>query len=514
MIYTLKGLILSFLLSTSVLSSADELLYMQSCGACHGADGKGLGGQFPPLAESEWIKGGAERAIQIVLKGITGPIEVKGKTYNLAMPPQGMSMKDAQIAKVLTYVRQKFGNTEAPVTTDMVVAARLQTKNRKTPWSTEELTDLYPLPGREPMLQNLISEVYYGKWKALPDMDALEPNAVEEEHSGIMNVHRTEKKDNFAMRFTGDFVVKTEGKYQFTLDADDSADLYLDGQRLMRLAGKGAMNGSRMVQKSIVLKPGRLALQVDYWELSGQEGLSIRVEGPGVPKDTFLTPRPNSKKKRTWESIPLEPKDGRVALYRNFIAGSSARAIGVGYPEGINLAFSSDDFAVGVVWKGLFIDAGRHWTDRGQGFQTPSGKDVTLLGKGPAFALLDSPHDRWPERFQPEINARFLGYRLLGKARRPEFHYEVAGIRISDTITPQSDALSRLLQPRAEFSSTKPLHMRITHGAPVRKISEGTYEVGGSFTIKVEGAIATVLPKALIITLTDAAPIGITYSWN
>jgi len=121
MIYTLKGLILSFLLSTSVLSSADELLYMQSCGACHGADGKGLGGQFPPLAESEWIKGGAERAIQIVLKGITGPIEVKGKTYNLAMPPQGMSMKDAQIAKVLTYVRQKFGNTEAPVTTDMVV---------------------------------------------------------------------------------------------------------------------------------------------------------------------------------------------------------------------------------------------------------------------------------------------------------------------------------------------------------------------------------------------------------
>ncbi len=515
MISPTKGLILSVLLAASTVLFADHSLYMQSCGACHGADGKGVEGQFPPLAESEWVEGAPDRLIQIVLKGITGPIQVKGKAYNLAMPPQGMSMKDQQIAKVLSYVRANFGNKETAITTEMVAHARTQTKKRKKPWSAEELTALYPLPGREPMLQNLVSKVYYGKWKSLPDLDKLEPDAVEEEHNGIMSVHRTAKKDHFAMRFSGDFVVKTEGTYRFTLDADDSADLFIAGERIIHLPGKGPMNGSRVIKKEVALKPGRLAFQLDYWEYAGQEGLSVRVEGPGVPKDTFLTPQTKSKKKgRTWESIPIEAKDGKVALYRNFIAGTSARAIGVGYPEGVNLAFSADDFSVGIIWRGKFMDAGRHWTDRGQGFQAPAGKDVALLGQGPAYALLDSPKEKWPKAFQPELEARFLGYRLLDGTGRPEFHYKVSGIRISDTITPQSDAILRLIQPRSEFDSGQSLHMRIAHGAPVKKVAEGTYELGETLTIKVEGAVTTVLPRALIITLTHASPVGITYSWK
>ncbi len=60
-------------------------------------------------------------------------------------------------------------------------------------------------------------------------------------------------------------------------------------------------------------------------------------------------------------------------IYRNFIQGVNARAIAVGYPGGVNAAFDADFCNVGLIWRGGFIDAKRHWTDRGGGFQPPLG---------------------------------------------------------------------------------------------------------------------------------------------
>ncbi|MFK7850975.1 MAG: cytochrome c [Akkermansiaceae bacterium] len=94
------------------------------CGACHGQQGEGTAAG-PPLAGSEWVNGPAENLINIQLRGLTGPIMVKGQEYNFPAGMQPMAYQtDEQIAGVLTYVRSNFGNDAPPVAPAEVEALR------------------------------------------------------------------------------------------------------------------------------------------------------------------------------------------------------------------------------------------------------------------------------------------------------------------------------------------------------------------------------------------------------
>jgi nitrite reductase (NO-forming) len=99
-------------------------VYMGLCFACHQPDGKGLPGTFPPLAGSDFLQADRERAVRIVLKGLSGPVTVNGKTINSTMPPQEAVLTDAQIANVLTYVFNSWGNQGDVFTTEQVKAIR------------------------------------------------------------------------------------------------------------------------------------------------------------------------------------------------------------------------------------------------------------------------------------------------------------------------------------------------------------------------------------------------------
>ena len=116
------------------------------CGACHGQRGEGTAAG-PPLAGSEWVNGPAENLIRIQLRGLQGPIKVKGQEYNF---PAGMAalayQTDDQIAAVLSYVRSSFGNSAAPITAAAVAA--LRTEVGKPPITAAELTP--PLTGAPP----------------------------------------------------------------------------------------------------------------------------------------------------------------------------------------------------------------------------------------------------------------------------------------------------------------------------------------------------------------------------
>ncbi|MCX7700303.1 MAG: c-type cytochrome [Gemmataceae bacterium] len=116
-----------------------ERLYQGRCMACHQADGKGRPGQFPPLAGSEWVVGPPATLARIVLHGLQGKVTVAGESYNGQMPGLAAQMSDAQIAAVLTYVRQAWGNTAGPIDEAVVKAARQATTARKTPWTVAEL---------------------------------------------------------------------------------------------------------------------------------------------------------------------------------------------------------------------------------------------------------------------------------------------------------------------------------------------------------------------------------------
>jgi mono/diheme cytochrome c family protein len=113
--------------------------YMTICIACHQATGMGLAPVFPPLTKSPYVNGSAERFAAIILKGNTGPFTVDGKPYNTVMPAQEAALTDDKIAAIMTFVRANFGNTPAPVTADVVAAARKKFADRKEPWTQPEL---------------------------------------------------------------------------------------------------------------------------------------------------------------------------------------------------------------------------------------------------------------------------------------------------------------------------------------------------------------------------------------
>ena len=131
------------------ISSGKEI-YMKAapgggmCFTCHQATGTGLAGQFPPLAGSEWVLGDKPTLIKIAMFGLMGPIKVKGVDYTLAMPPPGIppgSLTDQQIADVLTYIRNDWGNSASSVSPDEVAAVRSSVKGRAPMqmWTAQEL---------------------------------------------------------------------------------------------------------------------------------------------------------------------------------------------------------------------------------------------------------------------------------------------------------------------------------------------------------------------------------------
>ena len=114
-------------------------VFSTTCAACHQATGEGVAGVYPPLAGSEWVNGDEAKVVRILLHGVTGPIEVAGETFNSMMPPWGGTLKDADIAAVLTYVRSQWGNKGAPIPAAKVASIRAATASRTTPWTAAEL---------------------------------------------------------------------------------------------------------------------------------------------------------------------------------------------------------------------------------------------------------------------------------------------------------------------------------------------------------------------------------------
>jgi nitrite reductase (NO-forming) len=94
-------------------------VYMQHCAMCHQLDGNGLPQVFPPLAQSDYLMADKTRSIGVVLRGLSGPVTVNGHLYNGVMPPQVL-LSNEQVADVLTFVRNSWGNDSEAVAAEEV----------------------------------------------------------------------------------------------------------------------------------------------------------------------------------------------------------------------------------------------------------------------------------------------------------------------------------------------------------------------------------------------------------
>lgn len=115
-------------------------IYSANCATCHQANGLGVAGQYPPLAGSEWVDGGTKRLGMIILKGLQGPLTVKGQKYGSAvMQPWEKTLNDQKIADVMTYIRQEWGNTGGPVSAEGIAALRKEVAGRTESWTEPDL---------------------------------------------------------------------------------------------------------------------------------------------------------------------------------------------------------------------------------------------------------------------------------------------------------------------------------------------------------------------------------------
>ncbi|MBP2832372.1 cytochrome c [Aquimarina sp. U1-2] len=95
-------------------------VYADFCMQCHLADGKGTPNVFPPLAGSDWLVNKRLESIHSIKYGLNGPIQVNGKSYNSAMMPLGL--EDEEIADVMNYIMNSWGNTQKEMVTVEEVA--------------------------------------------------------------------------------------------------------------------------------------------------------------------------------------------------------------------------------------------------------------------------------------------------------------------------------------------------------------------------------------------------------
>jgi len=115
-----------------VKTDSGHAIYMARCALCHGENGEGRPGFYPPLTGTEWVNGPPERLAAVILDGMQGPVG----NYNAVMPGWRGVLHDTEIAAVMTWLRQ------APVTAVEVNHVRLETDGRNTFWTATDLKSL------------------------------------------------------------------------------------------------------------------------------------------------------------------------------------------------------------------------------------------------------------------------------------------------------------------------------------------------------------------------------------
>ncbi len=117
--------------SEEALFRRGQSIYVEQCSGCHQVQGQGQATVAPPLAGSKRVAANGDVPVRILTNGLEGKIGL--------MPPLGSAMNDEEVAAVLTYVRQSWGNTGTPLPPAAVKEWRLAFAHRTTPWSEKDI---------------------------------------------------------------------------------------------------------------------------------------------------------------------------------------------------------------------------------------------------------------------------------------------------------------------------------------------------------------------------------------
>ena len=121
-------------------------IFAARCASCHQANGLGIAGQYPPLDGSKWVTSDPGLITNIILKGLKGEIVVKGQKYgtSAAVNMAAVQIDDREIANVVTYVRQAWGNEASEVFEDEISSVRSASSDQQEQWTGDQLQSMFP----------------------------------------------------------------------------------------------------------------------------------------------------------------------------------------------------------------------------------------------------------------------------------------------------------------------------------------------------------------------------------
>jgi azurin len=383
-----------------------------------------------------------------------------------------------------------------------------------------------------PKLSGLKFQLFLGDWTRLPNFSTLTPHREGDVPDNLVQLKLDDYKNQFGAVFTGKITAPKDGEYTFSLAGDDGVRLSIDGKKIVE--HDGVHPASDLREGRTQLKAGEHEFRLEYFQASGEAEIFAAWRGP----DFTMTPlsksiHPNwraggaTRKKDNNTGMPLLVRDEPI-VYRNFIAGAGNRAIAVGYPGGFNIAWSAESMNLAFAWRGAFIDAARHWTDRGAGHQPPLGYDLVRPAPSVPFALLPEPTTEWPklERNQRAPGYAWKGY-TLDKARVPTFSYTWNGLAVTDRF----EGVGNATAPDGTLVRTVELHggalpanafFRVATGTSIQPNGDGFVVAAGKvnvdgrdfenrFNVAVPGAEVRGGGSDLVVPIRES--LRVTYSW-
>jgi plastocyanin len=369
-------------------------------------------------------------------------------------------------------------------------------------------------------LKDLRFALYLGAWDKLPDFSKLKPHREGAIEDNLVQLKLDDYKNEFGVVFSGTIEAPRTGSYRFYLAGDDGVRLLLDGKPVVEHDG---VHPSEIKEGSTKLTAGAHAFRLEYFQKAGFSEVFAAWKGASfdvTPLSQWLPKGwehgAKAKKKTAFQPIPLVVKDEPV-IYRNFIAGAGNRGIAVGYPGGVNLAWSAEQMNLVLIWRGAFMDAARHWNSRGAGHQAPMGYDVLQPAVGAPLAVLASPEAAWSESQERAPGYGWKGYRLDAK-RHPSFEYEWNGLRVKDRFEAADGVLKRRLTVEGAIPAST--FLRLASGQ-VKAEGGGFVVAAGKLTLdkgiyenrfRVQAAGARVVGENLLVPVLGNE-LDVTYSW-
>jgi plastocyanin len=373
-------------------------------------------------------------------------------------------------------------------------------------------------------LKDLKFALYLGAWQELPDFSKLTPHREGDVADQLIAIKLDDYKNEFGVVFTGKINAQRKGNYRFYIAGDDGVRLLVDGKMVVEY--DGIHPSGKIKEGMVLLEKGEHVLRYEYFQGRGESAVYAAWKGPGFDITPLSSWMPETWKKgeNTKEKIKLDPIPLVVAaepvIYRNFIQGAGNRAIGVGYPGGINIAWNAESMNLALLWKGAFIDAAMHWNSRGGGHQPPLGYDV-LTPSGdvsPAFFVTDKPESAWPaydkvKRFE---GFAWKGYALDAK-RSPTFRYTWQGAEIEESFSATGDGNKPDGKPTlirsVKISGSLPANAWYRLGVGAFESKDGRYVAKGIKPFSITAAGAQVAGQNLVIPA-KAGTLNITYQWE